>query len=293
MSDPARTALLLFDPDRAGVAAMLPGVRRVLGSAGVRWREETVAGEAGPATAQAAAADRVDLAVVLGGDGTLLGQSRRFADAGVPIIGVNVGRLGFLAEFDLASLERHAAEVLREGAATRSRMLLHATAWRSGEMVASGLALNDVVVAAGPPFRMVEILLRLGSQDGPDLVGDGVIVATPVGSTAYSVSAGGPIVHPDLEAIVITPNAAHSLAFRPIVAPADTPLEIEVRRANEGTALVLDGVPSTSLAVGDRIRIRRHGSKVRLVANPEQRYWRTLMVKMRWAMPPEYRPQSP
>jgi NAD+ kinase len=289
MSDPARTALLLFDPDRAGVAAILPGVRRVLASAGVRSREEAVASDAGAAPAAATVADRVDLAVVLGGDGTLLGQARRFADAGVPIIGVNVGRLGFLAEFDLASLERHAAEVLREGAATRSRMLLHATAWRSGEMVASGLALNDVVVAAGPPFRMVEILLRLGPEEGPDLAGDGVIVATPVGSTAYSVSAGGPIVHPDLEAIVITPNAAHSLAFRPIVAPAETPLAIEVRRANEGTALVLDGVPLASLRVGDRIEIRRHTAKARLVANPEHAYWRTLMEKMRWAMLPSYR----
>jgi len=283
----SRTALLRFDPERPGAAEAQPRVEALLERAGLRVRSETIA--AAPLPPQPAG--EIDLAVVLGGDGTLLGEARRFADSGVPLLGVNLGRLGFLTEFDLAGLERHAALVLSTDAPLRSRMLLRAEVLRDGRPIDGGLALNDAVVAAGPPFRMVEILLRLDGEEGPDLVGDGVIVATPIGSTAYSVSAGGPIVHPDLEALVITPNAAHSLAFRPIVAPADTPLEIEVRRANEGTALVLDGVPTTPLVVGDRIRIRRHGAKIRLVANPEHRYWRTLMDKMRWAMPPEYRRQ--
>ncbi len=290
MSGSARSSLVLFDPDRPGVASLLPKVREILAAAGLRMREEAIRVDAAAAERPAAPPLGVDLAVVLGGDGTLLGQARRLADAGIPLIGVNVGRLGFLAEFDLASLERHAGTVLREDAPTRRRMLLHAEASRDGQRLATGIALNDVVVAAGPPFRMVEILIRFGGETGPDLVGDGVIVATPIGSTAYSVSAGGPIVHPDLEAMVITPNAVHSLAFRPIVAPADLRLSLEIRRANEGTSLVLDGVPLATLRVGDRIEVRRHAAPAQLVANPEHAYWRTLMDKMRWAAPPSYRP---
>jgi NAD+ kinase len=285
--DVSSTVLLVADPRREGVPPLLEEVRRIVAAHGFASRELEPHHDPLPADIDAA------LAIVLGGDGTLLGQARRLADRGVPLVGVNVGRLGFLAEFDLPALERHAAAIFAGRASVRERLLLRAELVRAdGGAEYAGIALNDVVIAAGPPFRMIEIALRLDGREGPDLLGDGAIVSTPVGSTAYNVSAGGPIVDPELEAIVITPNAAHSLAFRPIVAPASLQVDMHVRRANEGTTLVLDGVPARPLRVGDVVRVRRHDRDARLVANPDHDYWRTLMGKMRWAAPPEYRSTS-
>lgn len=285
--DASREALLVADPRREGVPPLLEEVRRLVAAQGF------VAHELEPHHGPLPRGLEPALAIVLGGDGTLLGQARRLADRGVPVVGVNVGRLGFLAEFDLASLKRHADAIFGGRAAIRERLLLRAEIVRhDGTVEFAGLALNDVVITAGPPFRMIEIALRLDGREGPDLLGDGAIVSSPVGSTAYNVSAGGPIVDPELEAIVITPNAAHSLAFRPIVAPATLEVDMQVRRANEGTTLVLDGLPAAPLAVGDVVRVRRHDRNARLVANPDHDYWRTLMGKMRWAQPPEYRSPS-
>ena len=285
--DVSSTVLLVADPRRDGVPTLLAEVRRIVAAHGFTARELEPHHDPLPPDIDAA------LAIVLGGDGTLLGQARRLADRGVPLVGVNVGRLGFLAEFDLPALERHAAAIFAGRASIRERLLLRAELVRAdGSAEFAGIALNDVVIAAGPPFRMIEIALRLDGREGPDLLGDGAIVSTPVGSTAYNVSAGGPIVDPELEAIVITPNAAHSLAFRPIVAPASLQVDMHVRRANDGTTLVLDGVPARPLRVGDVVRVRRHDRDARLVANPDHDYWRTLMGKMRWAAPPEYRSTS-
>jgi NAD+ kinase len=282
LSHGSATVLLVGDRERDGVPALLESVGTLLGSRGLDAIEQRPdLAEPPPAT--------IRLVVVLGGDGTLLGQARRFVASGIPVLGVNVGRLGFLAEFDLDALVRHADVVLGDAPPLRERMLLEATVASGDAETAAGIALNDVVIAAGPPFRMVEIALELDGREGPDLLGDGAIVSTPAGSTAYNVSAGGPIVDPDLDAIVITPNAAHSLAFRPIVAPPTLAVDMHVRRANEGTTLLLDGVPARPLAVGDVVRVRCHPRRARLVANPDHDYWRTLMTKMRWAQGPEYR----
>lgn len=286
-AESSRAVLLVADPRRVGVPPLLHEARRIVSEHGFAVRELEPHHDPLPPETEAS------LAIVLGGDGTLLGQARRLADRGVPLVGVNVGRLGFLAEFDLAALERHAESIFSGRAAIRERLLLRAEIVRTdGTAEFAGLALNDVVIAAGPPFRMIEIALRLDGREGPDLLGDGAIVSTPVGSTAYNVSAGGPIVDPELEALVITPNAAHSLAFRPIVAPATLEVDMHVRRANDGTTLLLDGLPATTLALGDAVRVRRHDRMARLVANPDHDYWRTLMGKMRWAAPPEYRSPS-
>lgn len=231
-----------------------------------------------------------DIAIALGGDGTLLAQARRLLERQIPIVGVNFGRLGFLAEFDEASLLKQAEIVLAERPLVRERIVLDVTLEAAGEAPRSaGVALNDCVIAAGYPFRMIELRLDVDGDRGPAIVGDGVIIATPTGSTAHNVSAGGPIVHPDLDALVITANAAHSLAFRPIVTVADSVLHIHVERANQETTLVLDGQPAAGLRRGHMITIRRHPLRARFVANPEASYWRTLIEKLRWAAPPTYR----
>jgi len=232
----------------------------------------------------------VDLAVVLGGDGTLIGQARRLIEHAVPLVGINFGRLGFLAEFDLDTLEHQAEAVFGPHRVVRERLVLEADLEAPHMPSRSiGVAINDCVITAGTPFRMIEMRLRVGSERGPDFSGDGVILATPTGSTAYNVSAGGPIVHPDLECMIITPTAPHSLAFRPIVAPADRAVQVEILRANPGTSLVLDGQTVEPLRDGMRVNVRRHHRPARFVVNPVGSYWRTLVDKLRWGAPPTYR----
>jgi NAD+ kinase len=276
--------LLLVDPERPVVAALLNEIRAFLNRHARVVAELTTNSDPLPRDL------KPDMAVVLGGDGTLLSQGRRLVDSGVPLVGVNFGRLGFLAEFDWQSLQQHADVVFSGGAPIRERMLLAAVVHDDdGRVVHQDIAINDCVITAGPPFRMIELQLGVDGAAGPDLSGDGVIVATPLGSTAYNVSAGGPIVDPSLPALIITPLAAHSLAFRPFVLSADCEIRVDVRRANEGTALVTDGQVSMPLAVGQSVTIRRHARRTRFVGNPSSTYWRVLLDKMRWAAPPTYR----
>ncbi len=276
--------LLVADRTRKGVPEALDEVRRVVGMHG-RIVEELDADQR--PIPQRTIFDRV---VVLGGDGTLIAQCRRLIDRGVPLVGVNFGRLGFLAEFDLEGLHRHAAMIFGPDPVVRNRLAIDAIVRNArGDLVHEGLAINEAAVTAGAPFRMIELKLSLNGFEGPDLVGDGVIVATPIGSTAYNVSAGGPIVQPDVEAIIVTPNCAHSLAFRPIVAPSHVEILIEAARANEGTSLVLDGQAIVPIAKGDRILVGRHHTDAKFIGNPERSYWNTLVEKMRWAAPPSYR----
>ncbi|MFM7051644.1 MAG: NAD(+)/NADH kinase [Planctomycetota bacterium] len=231
-----------------------------------------------------------DLAVVVGGDGTLISQTRRLAERGRPIVGINAGRLGFLAEFDVTDLERHAALVFGASPPLRERMLLAVETVRGGAVRESGVAINDAVLTAGPPHRMIEMSLSVDDdQQGVDITGDGVIVATPTGSTAYSASAGGPIVHPDVAGITITPICAQSLAFRPVVVGAHETISLAMRRVNEGTCVILDGQRHLKVERGDVVRARRHERTALFVANPSNRYWDALRAKMRWAAPPSYR----
>ena len=231
-----------------------------------------------------------DVAVVVGGDGTIIAQSRRLVNHGKPSVGVNAGRLGFLAEFDAADLETHAALVFASKAAIRERMLLAVEVEHAGGLRETGSAINDAVITAGAPHRMIEVALTVDDDDaGVDIIGDGVIIATPTGSTAYSASAGGPIVHPDVGGITITPICAQSLAFRPVVVPARETIALWMRRANEGTCVVLDGQRHIALGRGDTVRMKQHERKVLFVANPSNRYWDALRAKMKWAAPPSFR----
>lgn len=240
-----------------------------------------------------------NLIVVLGGDGTLLSQSRRCVGLGLPMLGVNLGKLGFMAEFDLASLREQAPTLFGDGALSlQDRPLIrcgvHAV---GGPARFEGLALNDCVVTAGPPYRMISIGLRIDGQAGPTVDGDGLIVSTPIGSTAYNVSAGGSILSPHVDALAITPIAAHSLSFRPVVVAGSSRIELLLHRVNEpapgapgaGTTLVLDGQVLVPLSRGDRVVLHRNSERVRFVRNPRTSYWATLLTKMNWAAPPRGR----
>lgn len=234
-----------------------------------------------------------DLIVVLGGDGTLLSQSRRCQALGLPLLGVNFGKLGFMAEFDLAAFAAEGPAILAGGA-----MRVHALRQARAEVFAPGSdrpkhtgdALNEVVITAGPPYRMIGLELSIDGGQATTVSGDGLIISTPTGSTAYNLSAGGPIVEPRVDAMAITPIAAHTLAFRPIVVRSEARVEVRLARANDdgGTALVLDGRVSEPLKTGDRVVVTR-GETVRFVANPRRDYWATLADKLHWAAPPRVR----
>jgi NAD+ kinase len=299
---PSRPSVLLVtNRSRPGVTARLEEAKRIIGT--LADLRATVEVESALNHAVAAVPE-FDLAVVLGGDGTLLSEARRLLDRKRPIVGVNFGRLGFLAEFDWESFVTHAGMVFGSAPLIRERMALSVSVLNAaGDPLFASAAINDCVIAAGPPYRMIELTIRtvgrFGSSfggagnEGPDLTGDGVIIATPIGSTAYNVSAGGPIVHPDVDAIILTPNAPHSLAFRPLVLPGSAELAITVTRSNDGTSLVLDGQVTHGLTPGDVVRIARHPVRALLVGNPSNSYWRTLLDKMRWAAPPSYRDRGP
>jgi NAD+ kinase len=239
----------------------------------------------------------VDLAVVLGGDGTLLTQSRRFVKHRLPMLGVNFGKLGFMAEFDLDSLREQASSIFSDAPLSIQEFpLLSVSLRRAGNTQAAfeGTALNEAVVAAGPPYRMITVRLAINGQPGPTISGDGLIVCTPLGSTAYNLSAGGPIVAPGSGALAITAIAAHTLSFRPFIVPDSALIEIDVERANAhaaglGSTLVVDGQPSHQLVKGDRITIRLAGERVRFVKNPKAGYWDTLIGKLNWAQRPKLR----
>lgn len=280
-----RRALLLINRERADDADV-ERVRGLIGRYGELAAERDTDGA--PETHGA------DLIVVLGGDGTLISQARAFAPTGTPLLGINTGKLGFLAEFDVASFERHVEAILQgPSLQTRSTMMVRAEVVRGGRRVCEEVGLNEAVVTAGEPFHMIELALRIDGTPGPGLDGDGLIVSTPTGSTAYNVSAGGPIVAPEVDALVVTPIAAHSLAFRPIVVPSECVVEIGIVRGNEGehggTTLVVDGWSRHRVLTGDVVRVTRHSERAVFVRNPESVYWSTLIEKLQWAVPPRGR----
>lgn len=276
--------LLAASPDRPATASILDEVRRIVA------KHAEIVAEIQADSAALSANLLFDRMVAVGGDGTLIAQLRRILDRGMPLVGVNSGRLGFLAEFDPISLEEQADSIFGPNPLVRQRMVMDVIVKRrDGTVVYHGVAVNDVVVSAGFPFRMIELRLEFSGNVGPDVSGDGIIIASPVGSTAYTVSAGGPIVHPDVEALIVTPICPHSLGFRPIVVPSHLDISVRVERANDGTALMLDGQTNIRLAVGDMIQVGRHQSMARLVGNPDVTYWQQLLSKMRWAAPPTYR----
>ena len=276
--------LLAASPDRPATASILGEVRRIVA------KHAEIVAEIQADSAALSANLLFDRMVAVGGDGTLIAQLRRILDRGMPLVGVNSGRLGFLAEFDPISLEEQADSIFGPNPLVRQRMVMDVIVKRKdGTVVYHGVAVNDVVVSAGFPFRMIELRLEFSGNMGPDVSGDGIIIASPVGSTAYTVSAGGPIVHPDVEALIVTPICPHSLGFRPIVVPSHLDISVCVERANDGTTLMLDGQTNIRLAVGDMIQVGRHQSMARLVGNPDVTYWQQLLSKMRWAAPPTYR----
>lgn len=242
-----------------------------------------------------------DVILVLGGDGTLLSAIRRLKGRQTPVMGVNFGRLGFLASFTPEELPSALEHLKRKELPFRPRLMIEASIIPAGilcktrdhrEVAAKrrfvATALNDAVVTAGSPFHMIELEISADSEQGVRYFGDGVIVSTPAGSTAYNVSAGGPIINPDVDCLCITPICPHSLSFRPVIIADRSLVTLTAVKVNRGTTLFCDGQDAEKLSPGERVVIRRAPHDAILVENPDARGWSTLAQKLNWAVSPKY-----
>jgi NAD+ kinase len=250
---------------------------------------------------------KCDFAIVFGGDGSIISTARNVSKASLPVIGVNVGKLGFLAEFSVSELKDYFQHLKQDKVPMDRRMMLNCRVFKDSralknshkELPGKGAdqdlnerfcsaAINDIYITAGPPFRMVELKILVDGQPLAGCVTDGLIISTPTGSTAYNLSAGGPIVSPKIEAVVITPICPHSLTFRPIVISADSKIEVFGVRVNEGTTISIDGQVSLKLSIDDIVRVEKENSDFLIVNNPLRSKWDTLATKLGWAEQPKY-----
>jgi len=262
----ARQVHAVFETETAALAGLPPGRRTVS-------RDEL------PRTC--------DLIVVLGGDGTLIGMADRIAEAGadVAIVGVNFGSLGFLTEITLPELYPSLESVLGGTAQIEERMMLRSRTLRDGTVHAERLALNDVVITKGALSRIIDLEVEIGGRPIMRVRADGLIIGSPTGSTAYNLAAGGPILHPEVDALLLTPIAPHMLTNRPVVVPASS--EILVRPAvdgsNEEMFVTIDGQSGHALQAADEICITRADRPLKLIRASTRTYFDVLRQKLKWS----------
>ena len=223
-----------------------------------------------------------DLCVVVGGDGTLLAAARLMADRQLPILAINHGALGFLTEVTLEEMYSALERVIGGEFATDHRMMMRVSIERRGAIVASYQALNDVVINKGTLSRIIELEARVNGQYVTRFRSDGLILSTPTGSTAYNLSAGGPIVFPTMAAIVMTPICSHTLTNRPIVLPPDVRIELSLRSALDEVHVTVDGQVGLKLESGDRVVVEKSSRVVELIVPSGKAYFDVLRDKLKW-----------
>jgi NAD+ kinase len=224
---------------------------------------------------------RCDLAVVVGGDGTMLGIARQLARHGTPLVGINQGRLGFITDVPFNQYREALAPMIAGDYEEEHRSVLEGDVWRDGERIFGALSLNDVVVSRGASTGMAELRVDVDDDFVANLRADGLIVATPTGSTAYALSAGGPIMHPRIAGWVVVPIASHTLSNRPIVLPDHGEVRIGLVAGRDLSAS-FDMQSGASLLVGDQVRVRRSAHTVRFLHPLGWSYYATLRRKLRW-----------
>ena len=226
-------------------------------------------------------AQRCDLAVVVGGDGTMLGIARELARWNLPLVGINQGRLGFITDIPMGQYKEALAPMIAGDYEEEQRAMLEGGVWRDGECIFEGLSLNDVVVNRGANASMVELRVDVDDEFVANIRADGLIVGTPTGSTAYALSAGGPILHPAIGGWVVVPIASHTLSNRPIVLPDRGEIRIGLVAGRDVSAN-FDMHTLASLLHGDQVRVRRSAHKVRFLHPRGWSYYATLRRKLRW-----------
>ncbi|MCH7594958.1 MAG: NAD(+)/NADH kinase [Planctomycetes bacterium] len=273
---------LVGNPDKPDAARALEELRS-LSSPGCQ-----VVGASLSRDAHGAVEAHADRVIVIGGDGTLIGIARSLGADQIPLVGVNVGKLGFLAEFSLEDLKSSLDRALHDEALVSRRTVLQVTVHRNGGGTDVSLAINDCVIQAGPPFRVINLAIAIDGEHLTNVAGDGLIVCTPSGSTAHNLSAGGPILQPEIGAIVLTPLSPHSLTHKPLVVERESTIEIRAVAVNDGTTVIIDGQVSYPLGPGDRVSVERFGTDFLIVRNPLHAKWHNLVTKLHWGRSPSY-----
>jgi len=220
--------------------------------------------------------------VALGGDGTVLRVAREVAPWGVPVLGVNVGRLGFLAATELPAMYRTLSRVLAGQSRVENRTMLSVHGVSKGKSFGPYLALNDCVLRSGASGRVLVLQAGIRDLQLATYIGDGLIVSTPTGSTAYNLAASGPIVYPDLDVLLLSPICPHSLAQRPLVLPTFEVITVKVDRPSPAALLCIDGHVTLNLGPGDRVEIRRAAEQAQLLMDPDRSYYQVLQSKLKW-----------
>lgn len=281
-----RTIGIFSRPRREQLFVVVPPLLKWLEARGIKTAldEETAAALPTGSKGQprAAVADSSQLLLVLGGDGTMLAAARLAAPRCIPILPVNMGSLGFLTSFTLDELYPALEETLAGNSSVSQRVMLQAELVRSGSVVESQSALNDVVIHKGALARMIQLELSINSDFVCRYRADGLIVSSPTGSTAYSLSAGGPIVHPAVEAFIITPISPHMLTDRPLVVRDYCCVEVKMNGDAESVYLTLDGQRGVPLEPTDILRVQRAKEHLQLIQPPKKPYFEILRNKLKW-----------
>jgi NAD+ kinase len=287
MAPAFKTVALIGRYKSRDVAEPLTALGRFLAARGCNvLMEKETAAESGvdafAAVDRAEIATRADLVVVLGGDGSMLTAARSLAQAGVPLVGVNQGRLGFLTDIALGKMIEQMGKVLDGEYRVEPRTMLDAAVQRADSVRFSTLALNDVVVNKGATGRLIEFMVDIDGEFVYDLRADGLIVATPTGSTAYALSSNGPILQPGVPGLALVPICPHTLSNRPIAVSDAAVIQITIKRAADAL-LHFDGHPSFELEEGDRVTVKRAEHVVKLVHPPGYSYYAMLREKLHWS----------
>jgi NAD+ kinase len=224
----------------------------------------------------------VDMVVVLGGDGTLLAAARTLQKRRVPLLGVNLGGLGFLTEITLNELYPMLEQILRGNYKTDERMLLEVRVWRKEQVIDEFTVLNDVVINKGALARIIELETSVDQAYLTTFRADGLIISTPTGSTGYSLSAGGPIVYPSLQSIIITPICPHNLTNRPIIVPKEAVITVTLCSGDAEVFLTLDGQVGFNMKLQDRMEVKKGEGCISLIKSPSRGYFEVLRAKLMW-----------
>ena len=230
----------------------------------------------------APAMKKVDLMVAVGGDGTVLRVAHEASQWAIPVLGVNVGRLGFLAATEVGGMYRTLSRVLAGQGRVETRTLISATGMAHGKRFGPLLALNDVVLRSGATGKTLQLQASVRGRLLAAYAGDGIIVSTPTGSTAYNLAASGPVIYPDLDVMILTPICPHSLSQRPLVMPTFEIVSLQVGRPSPVALLTVDGQLNHTLRPGDTVEIRRAEEQVQLMMDPDRSYYQVLQSKLKW-----------
>jgi len=275
-----KTVIVLGNSDKEGVPQAAEQIRS--------WLSQRVEVKVDLQMASTAGEGDADFAVVLGGDGSMLRAARTVGCRGVPLLGVNVGKFGFLTETTADEFEPVLTDVLESRYTVADRMMLRCVLERDGEEILRTVGLNDVVVSRTALSRIIEIDFHVDGELVTTYRADGLIVATPVGSTAHSLASGGPILYPEMNAVVVTPICPHTLSNRPLVLPPDVQVSMTTPQFAEPPALTVDGQVTHELGKSDVVRVGKADAPLRLIRTGRNMFFETLRSKLDWRGHPRY-----